>query len=194
MTRIYGSIALVSESRGSAMRRALLLVVSSVVFAFSAVQSQASDKTIIAGTAKAVDGDTISFDGLKVGLWGIYAPEAKQACGKTKAGKLSAKALHDIADGKRVVCEMRDYDGQDKRPMAVCTRDGEDIASEIVATGWAWENSKLTKGAYSAQETKAKETQKGLHILSCDSPRKWKAQQKAAQKAALRKKEKKSKS
>lgn len=175
-------------------RRALVLVLSSVLFALPALSSRAAERTIIAGTAKTIDGDTLSFGGLKVGLWGISAPEAKQACGKTKAGALSAKALHDIADGKRVVCEMRDYDGKDKRPMAVCTRDGEDIAGEIVATGWAWDNSKLSKGAYGAQQTKAKETQKGLHILACDSPRKWQAQQKAAQKAALKKKEKKSKS
>lgn len=172
------------------MRTKLALLLSSVLFAFTATPSGAAEKTIIAGTARAVDGDTLSFDGLKVGLWGIYAPEAKQACGKTKAGALSAKALRDIADGKRVVCEMRDYDGKDKRPVAVCTRDGEDIAGEIVQSGWAWDNSKLSKGAYGVQEASAKQSQKGLHILSCDSPKKWRAQQKAA----LKKREKKSKS
>lgn len=172
------------------MRTKLALLLSSVLYAFAAAPSSAAEKTIIAGTAKAVDGDTLSFGGLKVGLWGISAPEAKQACGKTKAGALATKAMHDIADGKRVVCEMRDYDGKDKRPMAICTRDGEDIASEIVATGWAWDNSKLSKGAYGAQETRARQSQKGLHILACDSPSKWRAQQKAA----LKKKEKKSKS
>lgn len=172
------------------MRTTLVLVLSSVLLAFSSAHSTAAERTIIAGTAKAIDGDTLSFGGLKVGLWGISAPEAKQACGKTKAGALAAKAMHDIANGKRVVCEMRDYDGKDKRPMAVCTRDGEDIAGEIVATGWAWDNSKLSKGAYGAQETRAKQSQKGLHILACDSPSKWRAQQKAA----LKKKEKKAKS
>ena len=138
-------------------------------------------------TASDVDGDTLSFDGLKVGLWGISAPEAKQACGKTKAGILSTKALHDLADGRRVVCEMRDFDAKEKRPVAVCMRDGEDIASEIVESGWAWD-SKSSKGAYAAQEGKAKDALRGLHILSCDSPAKWRAQQKAA----LKKRERKS--
>ena len=169
------------------MRRAFVLMLSSVLFAFPAAKSSASEKTIIAGTAKAVDGDTLSFDGLKVGLWGISAPEAKQACDKTKAGILSTKALHDLADGRRVVCEMRDFDAKEKRPVAVCMRDGEDIASEIVESGWAWDNSKLSKGAYSAEEGKAKESLKGLHILSCDSPAKWRALQKAALRKAARK-------
>ena len=86
------------------MRTTLVLVLSSVLLAFSSAHSTAAERTIIAGTAKAIDGDTLSFGGLKVGLWGISAPEAKQACGKTKAGALAAKAMHDIANGKRVVC------------------------------------------------------------------------------------------
>jgi endonuclease YncB( thermonuclease family) len=156
-----------------------LAALSGLVFAFVSSNVTAGDKTVIVGDAKVIDGGAIKFDGLPVRLWGIDAPGLGQKCGKTDAGLLAEKALHDIADGHRAVCELRDYDAKDKRAVAVCAVDGQDIAASMVERGWAWDFPKTSNGAYSAEQKQAKSEMKGVHILSCDKPSQWRQRQKS---------------
>ncbi len=172
------------------MRRKLssLLALSGFVIAFNSTGALAAGKTMIAGNVKVENGDTVKFDGMPIKLWGIDAPEAGQKCGKTDAGALAQKALRDIADGHRAVCDMRAYDSEDKRAIAQCTVDGEDIAATLVQEGWAWDLPKVSKGVYGGQQSEAKAALKGVHILSCDSPSKWRYKQKLAEQKRLKKK------
>jgi hypothetical protein len=39
--------------------------------------------------------------------------------------------------GRIVHCEQRDYDAEHKRPVAVCSIDGEDLNASMVSDGWA---------------------------------------------------------
>ncbi|MET0547288.1 MAG: thermonuclease family protein [Caulobacterales bacterium] len=158
----------------------------SVLVAFSLPGAVAAkDKTVIAGTASVSDGDTLKFDGFRVGLWGIDAPERGQTCGKTDAGALAENALRTLANGKRTVCEVRDYDSKTKRPIATCTVDGEDLAASLVEQGWAYPRN--SQNAYGVEQSRAKASMKGVNILSCDSPSKWRRD---TERAELKKKKK----
>lgn len=96
----------------------------------------------ITGRATAVDGDTLDFDGRRVRLEGIDAPEMGQSCGRRwlgtwDCGKAAKRALDKLVDGRRVTCESK---GRDKygRDLGVCFVDGRDLNGEQVRTGMAW--------------------------------------------------------
>lgn len=97
-------------------------------------------RTLISGIATISDGDTIRFDGMRVRIWGIDAPEDDQMCGDVNAGAQSLAAIQSIIpDGSRVECVMVNYDGRNNRPNAVCSSGGVNVGARMVELGWAWD-------------------------------------------------------
>lgn len=83
------------------------------------------------------DGDTIQVfhDGasLRVRLWGIDCPEARQPFG-TKAKRFTG----DLAFGKDVTLLVRDIDRYGRRVAEVFLPDGRNLNHEIVKAGFGW--------------------------------------------------------
>lgn len=69
------------------------------------------------------DGDTIKLGGTIYRLWGIDAPESKQACADGWAAGTAATAyLADMMRGKRVVCEAKTQDRYGRTVAAIARR------------------------------------------------------------------------
>lgn len=136
--------------------------------------SAQSDDTVITGRASVSDGDTLRFGKMRVRLWGIDAPERTQICGAAPAGESSRAAMTRLAEGRAVVCTLRDVD-RDNRPVAVCTTGGRDLGAELVEEGWAWDFRRYSHGAYARQEADARQARRGVHALQCELPWDWRA-------------------
>ena len=97
------------------------------------------DANAITGSARVIDGDTISIGQVRIRLEGIDAPEVGQTCqGKGGAswpcGSAAATALEKLIAGKPVRCDRR---GLDKygRTLAVCFVRGRDVNADMVRQG-----------------------------------------------------------
>jgi endonuclease YncB( thermonuclease family) len=94
------------------------LTIGALALAFTTPRSPT-----LSGTARVVDGDTITISGTTIRLHGIDAPEASQACtrstGTWACGIAAAAVLADLVRGKLVTCQLRglDYYG---RSLGVC--------------------------------------------------------------------------
>lgn len=157
---------------------ALLVLILAVAGVASRPASAQSDETTISGRASVSDGDTLRFGRMRVRLWGIDAPERTQLCGAAAAGESSRAAMSRLAEGRPVVCSLRDVD-RDNRPVAVCTAGGRDLGAALVEQGWAWDFRRYSHGAYARQESEARQARRGVHALSCELPWDWRARHRA---------------
>jgi endonuclease YncB( thermonuclease family) len=129
-------------------------------------------RTLISGIAEVHDGDTFKFDGMRIRIWGIDAPENDQMCGTTNAGSGASEALLTIIpEGTRVECTMVDYDGYNDRPNAVCsTPSVVDIGARMVELGWAWDYAEYSDERYRTLQDQAQHASLGVHALGCELP------------------------
>jgi endonuclease YncB( thermonuclease family) len=88
------------------------------------------------GEVAVVGGDTLRLDGKVVRLAGIEAPNRGDRCGSTDCGGAATSVLADMVRDRRVECRLSGQDGMG-RPFAACDANGVDLASAIVASGWA---------------------------------------------------------
>lgn len=109
---------------------------------------------------KVIDGDTITIltqnkEQIRVRLYGIDAPEKKQAY-----GDVSKKALSNMIAGKQV--EIKEH-GRDiyKRVLGAIFLNNVDINAKMVSNGYAWAFIKYSK-KYVEQEQFARKNKKGL--------------------------------
>lgn len=119
----------------------------------------------ISGRAMAVDGDTLDFDGRRVRLEGIDAPELAQTCGRRwlgtwKCGRVAQRALDTLVDGRRVTCESKGHDKYG-RDLGVCFVDGKDINSTLVRQGMAWAFVQYSQ-SYVTHEAAARQEKSGI--------------------------------
>jgi hypothetical protein len=71
-------------------------------------------------------------------LWGIDAPECRQACADGwPAGRESTAALRRLIEGRAIVCELRGHDRYG-RSIGLCRAGGKDLGAELVSAGMAW--------------------------------------------------------
>lgn len=113
-----------------------------------------------AKVVKVSDGDTITVltqnkDSIKVRLYGIDAPEAKQ-----DFGKVSKEYLSSLIAGK--IVEIKSS-GQDRygRILGAIYAGNTDINAKMVEDGYAWAFVKYSK-IYTAQQSKAMKNKAGL--------------------------------
>ncbi len=127
----------------------------------------------IAGTARAIDGDSLVVNGIEVRLFGIDAPEARQMCQRGgepwACGVEAAQALRSAISGKTVVCRPKDVDRYGRK-VAVCSVSGVDIAAKLVTSGYA-----LAFGAYNDLERRARTERRGLWSSNFERPAAWRA-------------------
>src|SRR4051794_12679077 len=89
------------------------------------------------------DGDTIKLNGTTWGLWGIDAPEARQACaGAWPAGREATATLRRLIEAGPVACELRGHDRYG-RSIGLCRAGGKDLGAELVSAGMAWAFTRL---------------------------------------------------
>jgi endonuclease YncB( thermonuclease family) len=126
------------------------------------------------------DGDTIKMDGMTYRLWGIDAPENKQACADGwEAGKAAATYLYGLVRGHKVVCEAKDTDRYG-RTVAICRADGRDLGADMVSAGIALAFVRYSSD-YVEQENVAKAAGLGIHGRGCEAPWDWRARQRLPQ-------------
>ena len=124
----------------------------------------ADDPTTITGKVLSVaDGDTLTvLEGKtqhKIRLFGIDAPEKKQAFG-TKA----KDALAALTFGKTVTVTVVDTDRYG-RSVGKVTQGGADVSRKMVADGFAWRYKTYDKkGEYTAAQAEAKDAKRGLWV------------------------------
>ena len=120
-----------------------------------------------------VDGDTVKVDGTTFRIFGIDAPEAKQACADGwPAGQEAAKALRALLSGP-VTCEPRGIDRYG-RTIGLCRVAGSDLGRSMVSAGMAWAFTRYSHD-YAEDERRAKEARLGVHIHGCLPAWEWRA-------------------
>lgn len=147
------------------MRRPNLLAIVVVVLASLAGGAHLEAASEIVGAARAVDGDTLEIDDVRIRLFGVDAPETDQSCprdnGVTWAcGEVAAARLAELVGGRETRCLERDRDRYG-RVVATCRAGSVDLGAQLVGEGLAWAYRRYSD-RYVAAESRAKTTRLGL--------------------------------
>ncbi|WP_439925272.1 thermonuclease family protein [Nitrobacter sp. JJSN] len=129
------------------------------------ISSPALAETII-GQASVIDGDTLEIHGQRIRLSGIDAPESSQLCRgddslQYRCGAKAANELDEHIAGRLISCEGVGKD-QYGRVVAVCSIDGEDVASWLVSNGLAFDWPRYSKGKYAGAQKEAERAGRGV--------------------------------
>lgn len=123
-----------------------------------------------------VDGDTIKLAGVTWRLWGIDAPESKQACADGwLAGVEARRTLGELVALGEVTCEERARDRYG-RTVGLCRAGSVDIQAEMVRRGMAWAFIRYSRD-YVAEERAASAANLGIHAHQCEKAWDWRAHQ-----------------
>lgn len=129
------------------------------------------------GTARVVDGDTVSMRERRLRLAGIDAPEKDQTCtrgGKTwNCGEQSSAALAAWIGGGILTCLSNGIDKY-RRPVVRCTVRGFDVAAWSVENGWSVAGP-IGPPDYKSQEAQARSLRLGLWSGEFIPPWEWRA-------------------
>ena len=141
------------------MRKILFVILLGLTIGLGECYAQKFDVKVI----KISDGDTfvgINRDNLQIKfrIWGIDAPEKKQAYG-TK----SKEFLSDLIFGKTITVDVQKQDGWGRYLTYVYTPDGKDVSFEMIKNGYAWHYVKYDSSEkYKTAETNARKNKLGL--------------------------------
>ena len=129
------------------------------------------EEAVVAGSARAVDGDSLRLDGREIRLTGIDAPELRQSCRRGAqpyaCGDVARRALGDMLAGRIVTCRItgRDRYGRD---LALCETGGADIGAALVRRGYA-----VGYRRYEREEAAARRAGLELWSGSFERPSEW---------------------
>ncbi len=133
----------------------------------------------ISGRARAVDGDTLEMNGMRIRLHGIDAPEHDQSCRvagrRWPCGRHATQMLASQVNHTPVVCEVRDRDSYG-RVVATCSIAGRDLNAWMVAGGWAFAYRRYSR-AYVDEEARARAARRGVWLGEVVRPWRWRARQ-----------------
>lgn len=117
------------------------------------------------------DGDTLTTcNGVKVRLWGVDAPEKKQALG------LEAREhLRKITAGREVVldCHGKSFKRSVCRVEVMLPNGSLDVGREMVGWGYAYDSKRYSKGYYSGAEAFAAKMNRGVWQVPDGGVRPW---------------------
>lgn len=152
---------------------AILLIAS----AFTApAQAEPSERLVVQGQARAVDGDTLDVEGTRIRLHGIDAPETRQTCTATDGsawacGRYAAAALAAAVADAEVACTARGRDRY-QRMVATCWVGAVEVGHAMVAQGMALADQRFGR-TYGAVEETARTAALGLWAGSFEAPWEW---------------------
>jgi endonuclease YncB( thermonuclease family) len=131
----------------------------------------------VTGRAKIIDGDSLEVSGERIRLFGIDAPESRQACRDARrqsyaCGREAARALSAFIAGRAVTCTPVDYDRYG-RDVAICTAEGRDLGDAMVRAGHAVEYARHSDGRYIAAEREARAGKRGIWAGEFEEPELW---------------------
>lgn len=128
----------------------------------------------VAERAFVIDGDTLGFDGRRVRLFGIDAPERDHRQGP--AATRALRELMAVHDTTTLLIEPVSQDGYGRLVARVFTADGVDLGAEMVATGFARAARAFSRD-YVRAETAARRHGLGLwgQEGGIDDPAAWRA-------------------
>lgn len=153
------------------MRIVDVLFALAIVLAVGYVAEWLLRKDVIAGTARVVDGDTLSVAGRRIRLQGMDAPEIGQTCerdGKSwPCGTIARFALAEMAQRGEVFCTASGEDAY-HRALARCTVGGVDIAEELVRQGLAVA---YGRHGYTKAEADARAARRGMWAGTFENPK-----------------------
>lgn len=94
---------------------------------------------------RVVDGDTLRLEGLstRIRIWGLDAPEVKDA-----GGSFATQTLESMVLGGPLVCRVMDIDRYDRIVGQCFTQDGRDVAATMIAAGVAQEYCRFSRNHY----------------------------------------------
>ena len=156
------------------MNRAILAILTVTALGLPVNAAYGADYS---GTATVIDGDTFIVAGKRIHLYGIDAFEDGQTCqwrNKTvNCGRMAAAGLKDLTFGAHVQCKSitRNADGS---LVAKCSTDGIDLSLNMVHTGWALVDRKVTKN-YIKTEASAQKNGRAMWAGSFEKPWVWRA-------------------
>jgi endonuclease YncB( thermonuclease family) len=172
----------------------VLALVGLVAWAYSQWDKSAPVETgtgqTITGTARVTDGDSLEIGNVRVRLYGIDAPEARQLCkdGADRdytCGLAARETLAGLIDGRQVACTPAEGPSYD-RVVAVCRVDGAgqhqgqgqaqakvDLSEAMVRSGRVIELKAHSKGRYAAAERAARDAGRGLWAGTFERPSQW---------------------
>lgn len=121
-------------------------------------------------SVRVIDGDTLHWQGQRIRLSGIDAPETGQTCRDStgrrwacgQESKLALKRMIDDRGAKgRLRCEV---EGADRygRQVATCYIGPRSINRAQVLEGHAWDWPKYSKGTYRDAEQRARASRRGI--------------------------------
>lgn len=112
-----------------------ILALLALIACSAAAQAQSTS-----GQAAAIDGDSLEVSGVRVRLFGIDAPEARQTCERSghawQCGQEAAALLRELVQRGSVRCEQQDVDDYG-RSVAICAVGRIDLSDAMVRAGLA---------------------------------------------------------
>ncbi len=148
------------------------LLIAVVMLAAAAGVAHAQD---VPGRATVIDGDTLEVAGQRFRLFGIDAPELGQSCplrGRMiDCGLVASTQLSDLTAAATVTCEAVEQRA-DGVTIANCLSDGFDISENMVYTGWARADERLSR-RYSGTQEESQRARRGLWAGEFPPPWDW---------------------
>lgn len=142
------------------------------VFFALALAALPAGATVLEGSARVVDGDTLAIRGISVRLIGIDAPERAQSCergGEAWAcGVWAGEALRAMVGGREVACEGREQDPYG-RLLATCRIGGRELNALLVREGAAVAYRRYS-ARYVAEEWQAQASGRGIWAGAVQAP------------------------
>ena len=127
----------------------------------------------IVGAARVIDGDSIVVAATEIRLYGIDAPEYRQACFRAgrpwRCGMAATDMMRTLVAGREIRCRAREQDRYG-RTVAMCYAGGLDLGAAMVKGGHA-----VAYGAYEADEREARDARRGIWSSSFERPAAWRA-------------------
>ena len=159
------------------MRPCVLIVMAWIAFWLLLPLTSVADTTIIGGSTRVIDADTLEVKGERVRLEGIDAPETRQICERASGtlypcGQAATRALRErIGDGN-VVCALDPQRDRYGRALGVCSVHGEDLNAWLVSQGYALAYRRYST-RYVEQEEAAREAGRGVWAGRFVAPWDW---------------------
>lgn len=140
------------------------------------VQAQPQQSVVVQGPARAIDGDTIEVEGIRIRLHGIDAPETRQSCTSADGaawacGRHATSVLAAALAQADVACKARGRDRY-QRMVAVCWVGAVEVGSAMVAQGMALADLRFGR-SYRRVEEGARSAALGLWAGPFEAPWEW---------------------